>query len=320
MDIPAAIPLHIGDWRVDPVSGRMSRKGEVVRLEQRALRLLLCLAEQAGHTVSTDELLERVWPGVIVTSDSVYQAVAGLRRLLGDDSRQSRYIATVPRMGYRMIAEVQPCLDGDAIGGETAVVRQDAGGNAAVAPAAVPASIAPPRRLGVLWMAASLAAVALVAAFLFQAKVGDGRASVPAASAPAPKSVAVLPFLDLTEGMKEEVFADGMTEELVDKFSKIPGLRVPSPTSSFYYKDKQLPVAEIAHALNVVYVVDGSVRKQDDRVRIAARLVRAADGFVIWSETYDKPVDDLLMVQDDIAGEVAKSLKTTISADAPPAQ
>jgi len=126
------------------------------------------------------------------------------------------------------------------------------------------------------------------------------------------KSIAVLPFLDLTEEMTEEPFADGMTEELIDKLSKIPGLRVPSPTSSFYFKGKQIPVAEIARTLGVAYVLDGSVRKSGGRLRVAARLVRAENGYVLWSETYDRPFDDILMVQDDIAGEVTKALQASI--------
>ena len=121
-----------------------------------------------------------------------------------------------------------------------------------------------------------------------------------------------MPFLDLTEGMHEEEFADGMTEELIDKLSKIPGLEVPAPTSSFYFKGKQIPVAEIAKTLRVAYVLDGSVRKSGDRLRVAARLIRAENGYVVWSETYDRPFVDILMVQDDIAGEVTKALKSSI--------
>jgi TolB-like protein len=102
-----------------------------------------------------------------------------------------------------------------------------------------------------------------------------------------------------------------VTEELIDKLSKIPGLRVPSPTSSFYFKGKQIPVADIAKSLGVAYVVDGSVRKSGEMLRVAARLVRADNGYVVWSETYDRPFTDRLMVQDDIAGEVAKALNAT---------
>ena len=122
----------------------------------------------------------------------------------------------------------------------------------------------------------------------------------------------MLPFLDLTEGMKEEEFADGMTEELIDRLSKVPGFHVPSATSSFYFKGKQVPVPDMAKSLKVAYVLDGSVRKAGTRVRIAARLVRVDDGYVIWSESYDRPFGDLLIVQDDIAGEVTKALSASI--------
>jgi TolB-like protein len=125
-------------------------------------------------------------------------------------------------------------------------------------------------------------------------------------------SVGVLPFLDLTEGMQEEEFADGVTEELITRLSKVPGLRVPAPTSSFYLKGKQIPIADMAKALNVNYLVDGSVRKSGSRVRVAARLLRAENGYVIWSETYDRSLDDILMVQDDIAGNVTKALTMSL--------
>ena len=131
----------------------------------------------------------------------------------------------------------------------------------------------------------------------------------------------MLPFLDLTDEMNQEPFADGMTEELIDKLSKIPGLKVPPPTSSFYFKGKlwprsngkpQITIAEIAQALGVAYVLDGSVRKSGGRLRVDARLIRADNGYVVWSEIYDRPFDDILMVQDDIAGEVAKALRASI--------
>src|ERR1700678_3467666 len=100
--------LRIGTWCVNPISGQISRDGESARLEARTMRLLLCLADHAGEVVSIDDLLNQVWSGVMVSSDSVYQAVASLRRLLGDDPKQPAYIATVPRLGYRMVATVSP--------------------------------------------------------------------------------------------------------------------------------------------------------------------------------------------------------------------
>ncbi|HEY2463814.1 MAG TPA: winged helix-turn-helix domain-containing protein [Steroidobacteraceae bacterium] len=155
MDQPSGTSLRIGDWRVSPASGQISREGETVRVEARTMRLLLCLAEHAGQVVSSDELLEQVWSGVIVTQDSVHQAITSLRRL-----------------------------------------------------------------------------------FLVYGRIGGtARSAATPDAARVQFSVAVLPVLDLTsESMDQEYFADGMTEELIDRLSKIPGLRVPPPTSSFSHR------------------------------------------------------------------------------------
>jgi transcriptional activator of cad operon len=166
------------------------------------------------------------------------------------------------------------------------------------------------------YLVASVASALVVVAIGATLWIARSRASHGLSAAPgsAEKSIAVLPFLDLTEGMKEEEFADGITEELIDRLSKIPGLRVPAPTASFYYKGKQLPVADIAKALGVAYILDGSIRKSGTRLRVAARLVRPESGYVLWSESYDRPWDDILLVQDEIAGEVTKALTSSIGA------
>jgi transcriptional activator of cad operon len=296
--------LQVGEWRVDPASGRMDRNGEVARLDVRTMRLLLCLAERAGQVVSIDDLISHVWAGVAVSPDSVYQAVTSLRRQLGDDSRQPAYIETAPRLGYRMIAAVRPCADEAepvvaAVEGpkEKKVENRNSS----------------PRTSGILWAATVLVAIAALGFALHARLTAADHQISPALAAVPQQSIGVLPFLDLTEGMHNEEFADGMTEEIIDKLSKIPGVSVPSATASFYYKGKDMPVGEIAKGLNVAYLLDGSVRKAAGRVRIAARLVRAENSYVIWTNTYDRPVSDLIMVQDDIAGEVAKALQGTVA-------
>jgi transcriptional activator of cad operon len=328
MERPTTNTLRIGDWCVNPASGQISRDGETARIEIRTMRLLLCLAEHPGEVVSIDTLLDQVWPDVTVTPDSVYQAITSLRRMLGDDSRNPTYISTVPRLGYRMVAQVSQWDESlDAVAKnpltapETAPIHEqltmtDNPARFATQPAA---TSSPRFRSSLLLLAGAVIALALVAALAFRGRLARENAptsaAIPAAASAQPqRSVAVIPFLDLTQGMKEGEFADGMTEELIDKLSKVPGLRVPSPTSSFYFKDKNVTVAEIAKALKVSYVLDGSVRKSGDRLRVATRLVRADDGYIAWSETYDRPFHDILMVQDDIANAVAKALKTSINA------
>jgi TolB-like protein/DNA-binding winged helix-turn-helix (wHTH) protein len=286
--------LRIGAWRVNPATGEISRDGETARLDARAMRLLMCLADRPGEVVSIDHLLEHVWSGVIVTPDSVYQAVASLRRQLGDDPKRPAYIATVPRMGYRMVATVGPWTD-EPVAAASSTSRRVAG--------------------GFFWTAGALGVALVTAALLFTIAGSRNRTASGVATPPLEKSIAVLPIQDRTEKMSEEEFADGITEEVIDRLNKIPGLRVPPPTSSFYFKNKRRSVAEIAKALNVTYVLDGSTRKSGDRLRVAARLIRADSGVVVWSETYDRPWGDILTVQDDIAGEVTKALKTSIASD-----
>jgi transcriptional activator of cad operon len=281
---PPPRPLRIGDWFVNPLSGEIARGEERVRLEARTMRLLLCLAATPGEVVSIDALLDQVWSGVVVTPDSVYQAVAALRRLLGDDAKQPAYIVTVPRLGYRLVAPVE-------------------------SPADAPAAPPPARANSRTYVGLALAILLVVGSLTYYLVAERNAASKAAADAAAsPKAIAVLPFLDLTDGMNEEPFADGMTEELIHRLSKVKGLRVPAPTASFYFKGKQLPVGEIARSLHVSYVLDGSVRKSGATLRVAARLVRADDGYVVWSENYDRPLDDKLMVQDDIANEVTSAM------------
>jgi transcriptional activator of cad operon len=315
MDSPTATVLRIGDWLVDPTSGQISREGETARLEGRTMRLLLFLADHAGEVVSIDDLLSRVWSGVIVTQDSVYQSVASLRRVLGDDPKRPTYIATVPRRGYRLVATVSRSAD-PSIAPTVDSRRSDTSTNELPTVASNGAHTTGRRlRTSYMWAGGAVLCAAVVLAFLFADKVAsiNGSAST-AATRETQRSIAVLPFLDLTEEMNEEPFADGMTEELIGKLSKIPGLRVPSPTSSFYFKGKQVTIDEVAKAVGVAYVLDGSVRKSGARLRVAARLIRADNGYVVWSETYDRPFDDILMVQDDIAGEVTKALRASIEA------
>ncbi|RFP15768.1 MULTISPECIES: winged helix-turn-helix domain-containing protein [unclassified Duganella] len=295
METSAAAKLRVGAWCVDPSLGEIGRDGDTVRLDQRTMRLLLCLAGRPGQIVSADDLLSEVWPGVIVTPDSVYQAIASLRRVLGDDPKQPGYIVTVPRQGYRLVAEVSPWNEPTAI---------------PTPPRPAPPSNASRSRL-VFLLTACIPIVVGIVFWLHNTLANEPHPAAHAVAAQ--QSIAVLPFADLTDGMSNETFADGMTEELIGRFSKIPGMKVPAPSATFFYKDKQMPVADIASKLGVVYILDGSVRKSGNTLRVAARLMKADNGFVIWSETYDKPVDDLLMVQDDIADAVTKALKATIS-------
>jgi TolB-like protein/Flp pilus assembly protein TadD len=134
-----------------------------------------------------------------------------------------------------------------------------------------------------------------------------------------PKSVAVLAFANLSDDKGNEYFSDGISEELLNVLAKVPGLKVSARTSAFYFKGKQVPIADIAKQLGVAYVVEGSVRKSGDRVRITAQLIKAQDGFHLWSENFDRELKDIFAVQDEIAGLIAKNLSLKIGLAAPSA-
>jgi transcriptional activator of cad operon len=280
-------------------------------MEARTMRLLVCLAERAGEIVSIDELLDQAWPGVIVTPDSVYQGIATLRRHLADDPKEPTYIATVPRLGYRMVATVSPWIDVPTVGPDP---TSDSTATKDALPAA-DRSTANPRRKYVALSFVAAIILAIVAAYLVHSRLENRQVAAASRVSPPQRSVAVLPFLDLTtQEMNEEYFADGLTEELIDDLSSSAGLRVPSPTSSFYFKGKQFAVPDIARQLGVTYVLDGSVRKSGNAYRVAVRLVRAENGYVVYTGTYDRPLGDLLAVQKSIAAEAAIAVRNAIEA------
>jgi TolB-like protein/DNA-binding winged helix-turn-helix (wHTH) protein/Tfp pilus assembly protein PilF len=297
MRLPAEFLL--GEFRVNPALDEISRGGITTKLEPRTMRLLVCLAERAGQVVSVEQLLNLVWKDVIVSPDSVYQVVASLRRILGDDPKGPKYIANVARRGYRLVAAIQL---------PTTV---------AVAPE-IPSR--PPEPKVGKFAAFAICAAAVILFALLAVQVGwqrkSGLAAVevvaPLSQADNDKSVAVLPFLDMSEKKDQEYFADGMSEELITALSRVPVLRIPARTSSFYFKGKQAAIPEIAKSLGVQYVLEGSVRKSGATLRTTVQLIRARDGIHLWSQTYDRDLSDVLKVQDEIATAVVKSLELTI--------
>ncbi len=168
-----------------------------------------------------------------------------------------------------------------------------------------------------IWAVALIVVVAIVMYYASQWSASHGMAQ-PSAGAAAPpvaapgKSVAVLPFTDLSEKHDQEYFSDGLAEELIDTLTRVPNLRVPARTSSFSFKGKSATVSEIGRALGVTHILEGSVRKSGDRLRITAQLVRTDNGFHLWSQTYDRDARDIFAVQDDIARAVSEQLQSTL--------
>jgi eukaryotic-like serine/threonine-protein kinase len=165
-------------------------------------------------------------------------------------------------------------------------------------------------------LAVSVAALAAILAVVGYARYRESRAQVTVSAAAtnvvSDKSIAVLPFVDMSEHKDQEYFSDGLSEELIDMLTKIPDLRVPARTSSFYFKGKQTTIAEIAKALGVAHVLEGSVRKSGNTLRVTAQLIRADNGYHVWSQTYDRKLDDIFEIQDEIAKSVVNELKVSV--------
>ncbi|HXC10138.1 MAG TPA: winged helix-turn-helix domain-containing protein, partial [Steroidobacteraceae bacterium] len=301
--------LRIGAWRVDPMLGQMSKDDNTVKLERRAMQLLLCLAEHAGQVVSVEQLLDQVWTGVVVTPDSVYHAVAALRRMLGDDSHDPTYIANVPRRGYRLVAPVAAWVDPTSI----------TGGSSADPAAATATDIA--TTTGTLFgryrtlLSIALAAALILALGYFAADKYWLSRQVTAEHGTLTTTIAVLPFVDLSEKKDQEYFADGMAEEILDLLAKNASLKVIGRTSSFQFKGKNEDIRKIGAELGVAYVLEGSVRRSGDRVRVTAQLISTDTGAHQWSETYDHPIGDVLKMEDEIAGSLVRALQIAVAAD-----
>ncbi len=241
--------LRIADLRVDPTLDEICKDGHAVKLEPKAMQLLICLAERADQVLSVEQLLDLVWKDVIVSHDSVYAAVAALRRSLGDDPKNPTYIANVARRGYRLIAPVSPWVD----------------------PPADPTSHAVP-----------------------------GLRDRP--------SIVVMPFLNLSGDPAQQYFSDGITEDIITELSRWRLLAVRSRSASFRYRGVTADMQQVARELNVRFVVEGSVRRMGERIRISTQLVDAETGSHIWVEKFDRRLDEIFAVQDRVVQTIVSTL------------
>jgi TolB-like protein/DNA-binding winged helix-turn-helix (wHTH) protein/Tfp pilus assembly protein PilF len=289
--------VQIGEWAVHPARDTISRGNETHKLEPRAMRLLLCLANSPGDVVSIDRLLSEVWTGVVVGSASVYEAVSHLRKILGDVDPKPTYIATIPRKGYRLIAPVQRVT----VGAEKPAAR------------ALQKRMVAQRPVWVV--AGAIVVLALTVAYFsidqewLSIHTMLGRTSVVVSD----KSIAVLPFADMSEKKDQEYFSDGLAEELIEQLGNTPGLKVIARTSSFSFKGKSDDIPTIASKLNVANVLEGSVRRSGSHLRISTQLIRADSGQSLWSETFDREFKDVFAIQDEIAVAVVSALKLKLA-------
>jgi len=306
--------IQIGDWRVDPGLDEISRDDERIKLEPKLMQLLLHLARHAGQVVSVEQLLDEVWKDVVVTPDSVYHAVAALRRALRDDSKDPTYIANVMRRGYRLIAPVVPLRTAEAPALPAQSPQPASKNQAAIPTTDAPWTRSVRRFIGQPFGVAIVAVLAIGLTYVLADKLWSSKRFTMARSAATlPNSIAVLPFADMSEKHDQEYFADGMAEEILNLLAKVPGLRVIGRTSSFAFKGKQADLPSIARVLGVTYLVEGSVRRSSDRVRVTVQLVNSRDGSRAWSGAFDGNPTDILRLQDEIAVQVAHSLSVEVA-------
>jgi TolB-like protein/DNA-binding winged helix-turn-helix (wHTH) protein/Tfp pilus assembly protein PilF len=295
---PMAGRFRVGEFLVDPSALRVRRDGEDARLEAKVMQVLVYLAQNAGRVVSRTELEQQVWPGRVVTEDSVTAAIAKLRRALADDAHAPRVIETIPKSGYRLIADVAP-VSGNGDGSIP-----------------VPASALSRKRLGrrsaALWAAALLTTLLLAAGTwrLLQPNQVSPARSGPLSDRPA---VAVLPFANLGAAPEQDYFANGITADLITDLSKLQALLVIAPGSVFAYDSGQAAARQIARDMQLDYVVVGSVQRIGSRLRINVQLVEAPGERAVWGRRYTAEMNDLFGLQDRISAAVIAALKVKLS-------
>ena len=304
---PSPGPTRFGPFQVDVRSGELRKHSIRIKLQDQPFRVLQVLLEHPGEVVTREELQRQIWPvDTFVDFDrGLNNAVKRLREALSDSADQPRYIETLPKRGYRFMAAVQGVNGKNGSEAETLASPIVPSG-----PNANPLPLRTPRR-AVIMAIAGAAVIFIAIALFFRERPISKAAAMPI------RSIAVLPLQNLSGDPNQEYFADGMTEEIITELSHLKDLKVISRTSVMRYKktDKSLP--QIARELGVEAVVEGSVLRSADRVRVTAQLISARTDANLWAETYDETLEDSLGVQAAIATAIAGEIKGSVSPVAP---
>jgi TolB-like protein/DNA-binding winged helix-turn-helix (wHTH) protein len=300
--------MRFGPFEVDPRAGELRKHGIRIKLRDQSLQILLVLLERPGEVVTREELRARLWPAdTFVDFDhGLNAAVNKLRQALADSAEEPRYIETLPRRGYRLL--VAPESPAEAPAGLAAVQ--------APTPAAGQVALpSPQRRWYRGWPAlAGLFLVALVMILVFALRNTGVRARLSRnATNTRIESIVVLPLENLSKEAEQEYFVEGMTDQLTTNLAKIAALRVISRTSATRYKGTHKSLADIARELNVDAVVEGTVLRSGERVRITAQLIQAATDRHLWAESYEGDLGDILVLQDKVAQDIAEQIRAKLT-------
>lgn len=291
---------RFGEFTLDADQKVLLRQGKPLLLAPKVLETLLILVQNSGRIIEKEDLMTRLWPDTFVEESNLTYTIVQLRKILGDDARRPRYIETISKRGYRFIVEVEEVLsDMGIVSNELArrvktpvVESQDA---------ANPTSEA--------IYAEHVEGVHVIE----EEHDREKRPGVIAERRVA--SIAVLPFLDMSPDRDQDYFCEGLADELINSLASLPNLHVVSRTSSFRFKSTTLDIREVGKRLNVNTVLEGSVRKAGNNFRITAQLINVIDGYQLWSGKYDRRLEDIFVVQEEIAQSTVTALRVMLSSD-----
>src|SRR5262245_53258423 len=335
MQTPPANFYEFGAFQLDPVKRLLRRlDGTPVPLTPRVFDTLLFMVEHHDSVMDKERIMEAVWPDSIVEENNLAQAIWKLRQVFGETPGSHSYIVTVPGRGYRFVAEVNK-RNGNIVSrgpADSTTTPTSIQGPTEADPTADRHRLLPKARHGTSrsdWriFGAAIAAIIVVGlAVLFFARYRSLPASVRAPSSPAPvgavlsapariaeKSIAVLPFENRSDEKTNAYFADGIQDEILTRLSNIADLKVISRTSTRQYQNKPANLREIAKQLGVANIVVGSVQKVADQVRVNVQLINAQIDSHVWADTYDRKLDDIFVVETEIATAITHSLQAKVS-------
>lgn len=293
MKAPTQPPYSFGPFVLDPAEKRLLRDGNPVPLPPKAMDTLLALVEHRGHILEKRELLDRIWPNTFVEEATLTQNIFTLRKALEDSPDGREYIETVPRRGYRFVAAVK------------AIEAQE------LSATARPATLRAVLHRRILWIAVPvLVAMASLGIYL-RARAHRSVASLVSGKV----MLAVLPFENFSGDPRQEYFSDGLTEEMISQLSRVnpQRLAVIARTSAMQYKSTAKSVAQIGHELGVDYILESSIRREGDRVRITTQLVRVSDQTHLWSQSYERNAREILPLETEVAQAIAQEIEIKLS-------
>jgi TolB-like protein/DNA-binding winged helix-turn-helix (wHTH) protein/Tfp pilus assembly protein PilF len=286
-------------FRLDTANHILWRNEVRVPMAPKSFDVLAYLVEHAGRVVAQDEILEALWPETYVNPEVLRKYILEVRKTLGDRSDKPEFIETLPKRGYRFIA---PLIDESATGPSdlsTSHEREEKVTEEKVRREIASSEQKRSSGKGMLWTVAIMLVLVIAAAAIGRL-FRSARDGPNALSLNSP-SIAVLPFADMSAAKDQEYFSDGLSEQLIHDLAKVAGLKVVGRSSAFQFKGKNEDLRDVGRMLGVTNILEGSVRREGDRVRITAELIKADDGLQLWSQTYDRQINDIFAVQDEIS-------------------